>query len=37
MLRGYGGAVGNGRLTALTGVVLLVLLALEGATIPRIN
>jgi hypothetical protein len=32
-----GGAIGNGRLTALAGVVLLVLLAAEGATIPRIN
>jgi hypothetical protein len=32
-----GGAIGNGRLTALTGVVLLVLLAAEGATIPRID
>ena len=35
--RPEGGATGNGRLTALTGVVLLVLLAVEGATIPRIN
>lgn len=31
------GAVGNGRLTALTGAVLLVLLAAEGATIPWIR
>jgi hypothetical protein len=29
-----GGAVGNARLTALSGAVLLVLLAVEGATIP---
>jgi hypothetical protein len=29
-----GGAVGNARLTALAGAVLLVLLAVEGATIP---
>lgn len=35
--RDDGGAIGNGRLTALTGVVLLVLLAAEGATIPRLN
>jgi outer membrane protein assembly factor BamB len=31
------GAVGNGRLTSLVGVVLLVLLAVEGATIPWIE
>ncbi|HUY70761.1 MAG TPA: hypothetical protein VMV08_00830 [Gaiellaceae bacterium] len=31
------GAVGNGRLTALTGAVLLLLLAAEGATIPWIR
>jgi hypothetical protein len=31
------GALGNGRLTALTGAVLLVLLAVEGATIPWIR
>jgi hypothetical protein len=37
MYRRNGGAIGNGRLTALTGVVLLVLLAVEGATIPRIG
>jgi hypothetical protein len=37
MSRRIGGAIGNGRLTALTGVVLLMLLAIEGATIPRIN
>jgi hypothetical protein len=31
------GALGNGRLTAVTGAVLLVLLAAEGATIPWIR
>src|ERR1700686_3653226 len=31
------GALGNGRLTALTGALLLVLLAAEGATIPWIR
>lgn len=31
------GAEGNGRLTSLTGMVLLVLLAVEGATIPSIR
>jgi hypothetical protein len=30
----FGGAAGNARLTALAGALLLVLLALEGATIP---
>jgi hypothetical protein len=33
----FGGAEGNGRLTALAGVVLLVLLAVEGATVPFIG
>jgi hypothetical protein len=37
MLASKGGATGNGRLTALVGVVLLVLLAVEGATIPGIH
>ena len=32
-----GGALGNGRLTALVGAVLIVLLAVEGATILRIG
>jgi len=35
--RVLGGAVGNGRLTSLAGIVLLVLLAVEGATIPAIH
>jgi hypothetical protein len=35
--RARSGALGNGRLTALTGAVLLVLLAVEGATIPSIR
>jgi hypothetical protein len=35
--RFLGGAAGNGRLTSLVGVVLLVLLAVEGATIPSIR
>jgi hypothetical protein len=36
-MRKAGGATGNGRLTSLTGLVLLVLLAVEGATIPVIG
>ena len=35
--RGLGGAAGNGRLTSLAGLALLVLLAVEGATIPAIR
>ena len=35
--RPLGGALGNGRLTALVGAVLIVLLAVEGATILRIG
>jgi hypothetical protein len=35
--RMLGGAIGNGRLTSLVGIVLLVLLAVEGATIPAIH
>jgi len=35
--RRFGGAAGNGRLTALVGTVLLVLLAVEGATIPNLH
>ena len=35
--RRSGGAEGNERLTAITGAVLLVLLAVEGYTIPRIG
>lgn len=35
--RGFGGAIGNARLTSLTGLVLLVLLAVEGATLPAIH
>lgn len=35
--RRLGGVAGNGRLTALVGAVLLVLLAVEGATILRIG
>jgi hypothetical protein len=35
--RARSGALGNERLTALTGAVLLVLLAVEGATIPSIR
>jgi hypothetical protein len=34
---GFGGAEGNERLTALTGAVLLVLLAVEGCTILRVG
>lgn len=34
---GLGGALGNGRLTSLVGLFLLVLLAVEGATIPFIR
>jgi hypothetical protein len=35
--RGLGGAVGNARLSSLVGLVLLVGLAVEGATIPMIH
>jgi len=35
--RYLGGAVGNARLTALAGALLLVLLAIEGATVPFIR
>ena len=35
--RALGGAIGNIRLTALAGAILLVLLAVEGATIPWIR
>ena len=35
--RGFGGAEGNERLTAMTGLVLLVLLAVEGFTILRLG
>lgn len=35
--RGLGGAVGNARLSSLIGLVLLVGLAVEGATIPMIH
>jgi hypothetical protein len=35
--RALGGSIGNGRLTALAGAVLLVLLAVEGASILRIG
>jgi len=35
--RGTGGAAGNARLTAVTAAVLIVLLAVEGATIPWIR
>jgi hypothetical protein len=35
--RPLGGAAGNARLTSLAGIVLLVLLAVEGATIPAIH
>ena len=34
---GFGGAEGNERLTAMTGAVLLVLLAVEGFTILRLG
>ena len=35
--RGLDGALGNARLTSLVGAILLVLLAVEGATIPAIH
>jgi hypothetical protein len=35
--RRRGGAIGNARLTSLVGIVLLVLLAVEGATIPALH
>jgi len=35
--RVFGGALGNARLTALAGALLLVLLAVEGATVPFIR
>ena len=35
--RVLGGAIGNQRLTSLTGIVLLVLLAVEGATVPAVR
>jgi hypothetical protein len=35
--RFLGGATGNGRLTSLAGIVLLVLLAVEGVTVPAVR